>query len=238
MMMHPPSRLGKTDWAKVGTMTGLFALVVLLWWTPAMFPLKILVVFFHELSHGLMALATGGQIQRIEISIWQGGVCWVSGGNTFLVYSAGYLGSLVCGGILLIGATRTKHDKQIAIALGALLILVSLRYIAWFSFGWFFCVVAGLGLAAAGWWLPGWINEVGLMTIGLVSCLYAPLDILDDTVLRQLQESDASRLGELTSIPGIVWGLAWTLIAVACTLVFVFIASRKVIDSHPETPFP
>lgn len=69
------------------------------------------------------------------------------------------------------------------------------------------------------------------MTIGVVSCLYAPLDILDDTVFRNLQQSDAARLGEMTYLSGTFWGVLWTLLAVAATLLFAFVATRRNQDS-------
>jgi len=76
----------------------LFALITLifaLWQTPLVTPLKILVVYLHELSHGIAAIVTGGEIVKISISPDIGGVIWTRGGSRFLVLSAGYLGSLL-----------------------------------------------------------------------------------------------------------------------------------------------
>ena len=43
-------------------------IVFMLWGTPVVYPLKILVVFMHELSHGLAAVFTGGSIEAISLS--------------------------------------------------------------------------------------------------------------------------------------------------------------------------
>jgi len=43
----------------------IFVAVTLLWNTPVVYPLKIFVVFMHEISHGIAAMATGGQIEEI-----------------------------------------------------------------------------------------------------------------------------------------------------------------------------
>ena len=74
------------------------AIVVLVFWDSfVVYPLKILVVLFHELSHGLAAIVSGGAIERIELSVEQGGVCYTRGGSSFLILNSGYLGSLACG---------------------------------------------------------------------------------------------------------------------------------------------
>ncbi|MFV1959099.1 MAG: M50 family metallopeptidase, partial [Planctomycetota bacterium] len=41
--------------------------VGLLWNTWLVWPLKILVVFFHEMGHGLAAVLTGGRIVEIRL---------------------------------------------------------------------------------------------------------------------------------------------------------------------------
>ena len=38
------------------------------WNSPLLMPIKLLVVFLHELSHGLMALATGGEVLDLHIA--------------------------------------------------------------------------------------------------------------------------------------------------------------------------
>ncbi|MFT6786226.1 MAG: hypothetical protein ACJATG_002234, partial [Dinoroseobacter sp.] len=65
--------------------------VFALWSTPLALPLKILVVFLHELSHGLAAVLTGGSIEAISLSAQQGGHAITRGGNGFIILSAGYL---------------------------------------------------------------------------------------------------------------------------------------------------
>ena len=45
---------------------GIFIVIAFLWNTQFVYPLKIFVVFMHEVSHGLAALATGGSIKEIQ----------------------------------------------------------------------------------------------------------------------------------------------------------------------------
>ena len=76
----------------------------LFWSTPIVYPVKIFVVLLHEISHAAMAVATGGTIQRIELSSLEGGACYCPGGNAFLTASAGYLGSSAWGGLMFTAA--------------------------------------------------------------------------------------------------------------------------------------
>lgn len=76
-----------------------------------MIPLKILVVFLHELSHAMTAVFTGGDIISISVSPAEGGEAWTRGGSRFLTLSAGYLGSLLIGLALLWVALRTNLDR-------------------------------------------------------------------------------------------------------------------------------
>jgi len=64
----------------------------------AIFPLKIIVIFFHELSHGLPPCSPADPSQEISVSSREGGYCLTLGGSPFLILSAGYLGSLFWAG--------------------------------------------------------------------------------------------------------------------------------------------
>lgn len=205
----------------------IFVGVALLWNTWLVYPLKILVVFFHELSHGLAAILTGGSIVAIEVNREQGGQCITSGGSRFLTLSAGYLGSLLFGGTLLLGAARSRNDKAITATLALLLLGVTLLFIRpWFGFGMLFGLGAGGALLLAARFLGKTGNDWLIQVIGLTSCLYAVLDIKSDILDRPELRSDARLLAELTGIPTLIWGLLWLVVALALTIWFVRRASR------------
>jgi hypothetical protein len=52
-----------------------------------------------------------------------------------------------------------------------------------------------------------------LTFLGLTSALYALLDIRSDILSRPHLDSDAAMLADLTGVPTLAWGLAWTAIA-------------------------
>lgn len=215
------------DFRQLGGLALVVTVVWLLWHTWWVYPLKILVVFFHELSHGLAAIVTGGEIAGIELLAKEGGLCRTLGGNRFLTLSAGYLGSLLWGGLILVAASRTRHDQLVTAALGALLIFASLVWVRpIFSFGFPFAVAAGLGLLVVGLKASERVNDWLGKTIGLTSMLYALLDIKDDILDRpHLKDSDAAMLSQLTGLPTLAWGLIWIALALLGAVIFLVIAA-------------
>lgn len=220
--------LKDVDWKELGTLLAIVVAIMFLWSTWLVYPLKILVVFFHELSHGLMAVLTGGSIQEIRVVAAEGGHCITRGGSVFLTLSAGYLGSLVCGGIILVLATRTRYDQTVAMSVGAIIVLVTLVFVRPVaSFGFLFGLVSGASMIAAGHYLPEQVNDYLLKVVGLTSCLYAVLDIKSDILDRPKLPSDARMLAQLTGLPTLFWGLFWILVAMAGSLFFLLMACKS-----------
>lgn len=206
---------------------GIFVIVTFLWNTPVVYPLKIFVVFMHEVSHGLAALATGGSIKEIQIVPEEGGHAITLGGSRFWTLTAGYLGSLVWGGLILILAARTHLSKLISAIIGVGMIFISIFYLR-NTFGFLFGVGFGGVLIIIGRFLPESINEWLLRVIGLTSCLYAILDIKSDVLDRSHLRSDARMLHEEVTpyIPTIVWGVLWLGIAIGVALCVLYIAGK------------
>ena len=207
---------------------GIFIVIVFLWNTQVVYPLKIFVVFMHEVSHGLAAIATGGSIKEIQIVAQEGGHAITAGGSRFWTLTAGYLGSLMWGGLILILAARTQLGKLISALIGIGMILISVFYLR-NTFGFLFGVGFGGALILVGRFLPESINEWLLRVIGLTSCLYAILDIKSDVLDRSHLRSDARMLHEEVTpyIPTVVWGVLWMAIAIAVTLWVLYIAGKS-----------
>jgi len=203
---------------RLNFLVGLTAYLVILWllWpTLFVYPLKIFVVFLHELSHALAAVATGGQVESIGLDPREGGVTWVRGGNRFLLLSAGYLGSLLWGLLLLgIARSRPRFARAAVQALGIMTLLVTLVY-GRSLFGVAFGLLFGAVLYTAGRHLKQDNAALLLSALGVTSALYALLDIRSDVLLQPGAVSDAAMLAELTGIPALLWGLLWGGIALA-----------------------
>jgi len=208
------------------------AVVFLLWNTPVMIPLKILIVFFHELSHGLAALLTGGSIESISISPRQGGLTTTRGGSLFLITSAGYIGSLLFGVALFLLALKGRADKVVMAALGGLLLLVAALYMrSLFALG--FTVAAGVAMVLTAKYLPQQVNDAALRVIGLTSMIYVPFDILSDTILRSGLRSDAYNMAQQFGGATVIWGSLWLLLSLAV----IWITLKKGLKSQSHISF-
>jgi hypothetical protein len=213
--MHPTTR---RKLRFLGGAAVYFAAIWLLWPTPVVYPLKVFVVLLHEISHALAAIATGGHVERITLDPMQGGLTEARGGNAFLMLSAGYLGSLLWGLALIEGAAaRPKTVRLLVGAVGAFILVMTILYVR-NVFGLLFSVFAAAALLFASRRLRPPVLVALLLVLGITSALYALLDIRSDILQRPHLPSDAVMLGELTGIPGMVWGLVWGAIGIAACL--------------------
>ena len=191
--------------------------VFALWSTPVVLPLKLLVVLFHELAHGLAALATGGSIDSLTVTPDQGGLAYTRGGNRFAILSAGYLGSLIMGLVVFAVALRSKADRALLAFLGVVILLVAVLYIRE-TFALAFSLAAGAAMLAGARWLPTLGADLILRVIGLASMVYVPYDILSDTILRSHLQSDARLLAEEIGGATLLWGGLWLIASLAAIL--------------------
>ncbi|SLN13261.1 M50 family metallopeptidase [Ruegeria meonggei] len=188
-------------------------LVFLFWPTRIVLPLKILVVFMHELSHAIAIVLTGGSVESFTISPQQGGLVIGRGGNRFLSLSAGYLGSLALGIGLLVIALRTHWDRAVLGGFGGIMLLVTLLYVR-DLFAMTFCVGVGAAMLAMAWFLGRPLCDLVLRVIGLTSMIYVPYDIFDDTIRRSGIRSDAYMLAEEFGGATMLWGGAWLVLSI------------------------
>ncbi len=188
--------------------------VFALWQTPLTTPLKILVVFMHEVSHGLAAVFTGGSIESISVSLNQGGLTTTYGGSAFAIASAGYVGSLIIGVILFLVALRSNFDRAFMVVLGIAVLLIAAFYIRE-TFALAFALVIGVMMLASARYLSVALNDIAIRVIGLTSMIYVPYDIFDDTIARSDLPSDAYMMAEMFGGPTVFWGGMWLVISLA-----------------------
>jgi hypothetical protein len=192
----------------------LTVIVFALWQTPAVVPLKILIVFFHEASHAIATFLTGGEVVSLSISANQGGEVWSLGGNRFVTLTAGYLGSLLIGVALLIAATRTKADRAIMAGCGIVTLVITGLYVR-DAFALSFGIGTGVAMLLMARFLGHAANDMVLRVIGLTSMIYVPYDIFSDTIARSNQRSDAYMLAEEFGGTTIIWGGLWLVLSLA-----------------------
>src|SRR3989441_10320767 len=82
---------------------------VILWFVPfaeiLAYPFRIFVTFIHEGGHAIAALLTGNSVESLRIAMDGSGETYTTKGGLWsqaLVASAGYIGSMAYGALLLI----------------------------------------------------------------------------------------------------------------------------------------
>jgi len=204
-----------------------FGALWLLWDTVLVYPLKIFVVLLHEVSHAVAAVATGGAIERIVLDPNQGGATYTRGGSAFLTLSAGYLGSLGWGALMVEAARARRIRADLVNGLvGGLVVALTALFVR-NLFGIVFGVLFGLALVLASRKLSVAANQSALLTLGMTSSLYAILDIKSDILDRPHLESDAHMLADLTGIPTVAWGVLWIGLALGVTFLLFRRAYRQ-----------
>ena len=206
----------KGDAPVSGRWQRLFALaatMLVVWWfwnTVLVWPLAILVVMFHELSHAIAAVLTGGHVVSISLSPNEGGLTATTGGWPIVILNAGYLGSLLWGVALMWLSRSPKRALAATYVLAALLFGATFAYVRpILGFGFPFAMLAAFGLAALARKAPTFTSSF-LSGLGVFSVLYALVDVHDDVLVAGAGSvSDATMLATATGIPAIVWGVAW-----------------------------
>jgi hypothetical protein len=182
---------------------------VFFWHSPALIPLKIFVVFIHETGHALATVLTGGRVLSMVVTPWESGYVQYMGGSPLVIAAAGYVGSAVFGGTMLLLSGRQRWTRGIFIGLAGLFGLVTLGFVH-NTFG----VVFGLGTAALcgvlAWKrIPGVHYLVDVLAV--MSTLYALYDLSDFLYLGL--RTDAVILARITHVPAFFWALLWSAIS-------------------------
>jgi hypothetical protein len=197
-----------------GGMAVLGVLIVVAWQVPWLhwfvYPFRLFGTFVHELSHGLSALLTGGDFHRFVVQPDLSGTAWSAGGIRVVVASAGYVGSAIAGGVLILLYQRLTSSRVLLIGTGIALALLCLLFVRNF-----FGIATGLGLAAlltfAGFKLgTGWRDAL-LITLALQLILdgYNSLFTVFSLSTGAGAHTDAHTMAQLTFVPAPVWVVLW-----------------------------
>ncbi|HPN38008.1 MAG TPA: M50 family metallopeptidase [Melioribacteraceae bacterium] len=200
---------------------------ILLWNSIIIYPIKIFVVLLHEISHGLIALLTGGTIEKIEIDFNLGGSCNIINGNYLFIAFAGYLGSLFWGSLLFLFAFDKNKLKYFSTFLSFLFLYFVANYISGIIgiiFSLFYIVILFI--------FPRYFsykaNKLFFASVGLTSCLYVLTDIKEDIFVTEFRVTDAQLLSEYIGLSPFFWGTIWLLISIAVVFYIVRLKLFKI----------
>ena len=206
-------------------------IAVVLWQTPLLFPFRVFTITMHETSHILAGLLTGSKVGQILISPVTASLAQVEPNGqlaTIIVASAGYLGSTLFGGCLLILAKKPARQRPALFGIIGALFLILILFVRNPSGIFIFMVMILAGAVA--FKAPNGIVTFSLYMLALLSCFNSMTDLLylvhitntptaPDPLMGNL--TDALILQNATNVPAIVWATVWSGVGGFMILAFV-----------------
>lgn len=227
------------------------AITFALWFIPyasvVAYPFRLFVTFIHEGGHALAAVLTGHSVRSVEIFFNGEGVTLVersSGFSNLLISSAGYLGAIAFGALLL-WMIRHRFKARVLLA-GSALVIAALTAIYGFVVPLTdfslkpFTVLAGAtitaGLLAAAKYLPLRAANflVGFLAVQCVLNAVFDLKSLAFMSVFSSEMTDAANMAAATGVPAIIWALMWA--AVGFIIVSLALRAYAVSRSRPTQP--
>lgn len=187
-------------------------------------PFNWLESYFHEISHGIAALLTGGDVLRIQLFANGAGLCTTQGGIRFVISFAGYAGATLWGwGIYKLSSIHQKTAQTFSFLLFILLVSSMILWgrdlLTWFILG----VLATLFLFTVKLRKVDYLQKLmqlfGLLI--LLNSLSSPYYLLDGRHI-----GDGAALATMTFIPEMLWVFIWFSIAVLA-LYSLYKSSKK-----------
>ena len=191
-----------------------------------LYPLRLFVTFVHESGHALMAIATGGSVQSLQVMPNGEGVTMAATIPilSWLTFSSGYLGTAVFG-CLLMQVGRLKHGHAGRFALGFAAVSILLITFAW-AFRPFtdpFTLVVGLLLSGGLIALARFLKPQHAQVFVAFLAAYCSLNALNDLhILLAITSSgsahnDAANMAKFYGGAPFVWASLWALVALIMT---------------------
>jgi len=240
--------------ARPQAMTLLLAAIlsIALWFIPfaeiLSYPFRIFVTFIHEGGHAIAALVTGNSVQSLSVAMNGSGETYTTQGGMFsqmLVSSAGYIGAMTYGALLLVLIRRSVAARLVLV--GSALVVFALTMI----FGVIKPLVAGTWGSLSGLpftLLAGVLISVGLFAVArfasarvatflvsflAVQCvLNALLDLKTVFFLSSpfatTIPTDALNMANATGVPALIWSIIW----ISLSVLILAIAVRQYIGSR------
>jgi hypothetical protein len=195
---------------------------LVLWNVPygwiVLYPFKIFATWLHESAHGVVMLATGAGLERLEIFRDTSGLAHPSRGVSApaqaLISSAGYMGTALFGALFLVLGRTDRGGRRVLLAVAAAMtitVILAIRN----GFGAAAVGASALALAAIAIWGGERLSAFMVSFLAAQSCINAVLDIrlLFGSVMvvngRAHRQSDADTVARVIGGPPWMWAAMW-----------------------------
>ncbi|MGZ8843725.1 MAG: M50 family metallopeptidase [Pyrinomonadaceae bacterium] len=241
--------------ARPQAMTLLIAALIsiALWFVPfaevLSYPFRIFVTFIHEGGHAIAALLTGNSVQSLSVAMNGSGETYTTQGGIFsqmVVSSAGYLGAMTYGALLLTLIRRSVAARIVLVGSSAIVLALTTIFGvvkpilagAWGSLsGLPFTLFAGLllsaGLFAVARFASAKVASFLVSLLAVQCVLNALLDLKTVFFLSSpfatTVPTDAVNMYNATGVPAIIWASLWIVLSVLIMAVVFrqYVASRQ-----------
>lgn len=224
---------------------------IVLWFVPfaeiITYPFRIFVTFIHEGGHAIAALLTGNSVESLSIATNASGETYTTQGGTLsqmLVSSAGYLGSMTFGALLLVLIRKAIAARVVLIGSAAVILALTLIYglikpamSGVVSTALPFTILAGtllsVGLIAVARYASARVATFFVSFLAVQCVLNALLDLKTvfflSTPFAPTVTTDALNMYAATGIPAFFWSVAWIGIAlgILALTMRLYVSSRK-----------
>lgn len=182
--------------------------------------------FFHEISHGLMAILSGGEITSLTLHYDGSGLCVSRGGVSILISFFGYFGSAAWGLLIYLMADNMKPRSAHAF-MGLLIVLLFLVLVLWAeNVSTLIILAIMITLFSAGFryasskTLKSLLQFIGIFV--LLDAIRSPLALIDGR-----DHGDGARLADLTMVPELVWVAIWMLLGLSMLYLIYRLSSKR-----------
>lgn len=227
------------------------AISIVLWFIPfaefLTYPFRLFVTFIHEGGHAIAAVLTGNSVDSLSVAANASGETYTTQGgmlSQMFVSSAGYVGSMAYGALLLVLIRRSIAARAVLIGSAAIVLALTVIY------GVFKPVVSGVTWSG----IPFTLLAGTLLTVGLVAVakfasarvasffvsflavqlvLNALLDLKTVFFLSSpfapSVPTDAMNMANATGIPSIFWAVSWITLSIGILWLAMrgYVAGRK-----------
>jgi Peptidase M50B-like len=226
------------------TLLAAAAISIVLWFIPyaelLTYPFRIFVTFIHEGGHALAALLTGNTVESVSVAMNASGETYTTKGglvSDVLVSSAGYIGSMAYGALLLVLIRKAIAARLVLLGSAGLIFALTLIYglikpiaswgaLSGIPFTFLAGTILSVGLVALAKFASARVATFFVSFLAVQCVLNALIDLKTVFFLSSPfgpnVPTDAVNMANATGIPALFWAIMW----IGLAFVILWIAMR------------
>lgn len=233
---------------------------VVLWFIPfaefLTYPFRIFVTFIHEGGHALAALLTGNSVASLSVAMNASGETYTTQGGIIsqvFISSAGYVGSMAFGALLLILIRKAVAARIVLLGCGVLVFAMTMIYgfikpLFWMNawsgipFTLFAGLILSVGLVLIARFASAKVAAFFVSFLAVQCVLNALFDLKTVLFLSSpfgpAVQTDALNMASATGVPAIFWTVAWIAFALGILwFAMRLYVARRESSYQPDLPF-